>query len=113
MLPIGNGVKQVQAVRRGQGKSDLLILAPATEQWLRHGYAKRMATEAVRRDLGEMLAHGEPETGMGQGEAAELAIQPPTMEDAPTSAPSSTATAASAGNGAVAVDFGELGPSAA
>ena len=30
-----------------------------------------MNTEAVRRDLGPILAHGEPETGMGQGEAAE------------------------------------------
>ena len=30
-----------------------------------------MNTPAVRRDLGAILAHGEPETGMGQGEAAE------------------------------------------
>ena len=30
-----------------------------------------MGTEAVKRDLGEILAHGEPERGMGQGEAAE------------------------------------------
>ena len=43
----------------------------ATEQWLRQGYEARMDTPAVRRDLGAILAHGEPETGMGQGEAAE------------------------------------------
>ena len=71
VLPIGPGERQVQAVRRGQGKSDLLAISPVTEQWLRQGYEARMNTEAVRRDLGPILAHGEPETGMGQGEAAE------------------------------------------
>ena len=35
-----------------------------------------MSTEAVRRDLGPMLAHGEPETGIGQGEVADQAAQP-------------------------------------
>ena len=71
VLPIGTGDRQVQAIRRGQGKSDLLAISPATEQWLRQGYEARMNTHAVRRDLGPILAHGEPETGMGQGEAAE------------------------------------------
>ena len=71
VLAIGPGDRQVQAIRRGQGKSDLLAISPATEQWLRHGYEARMNTDAVRRDLGAILAHGEPETGMGQGEAAE------------------------------------------
>ena len=51
----------------------VLALSPATEQWLRNGYQQRMNSEAVRRDLGEILAHGEPERGMGQGEAAEQA----------------------------------------
>ena len=37
MLPIGPTAAQVQAIRR-QGKSDLLVLSPDTEQWLRHGY---------------------------------------------------------------------------
>src|SRR5437763_4991093 len=72
VLPIGTGDRQVQVVRRS-GKADVLVLSPATEQWLRHGYQQRMSTEAVRRDLGEILAHGEPERGMGQGEAAEQA----------------------------------------
>ena len=71
VLPIGPGERQVQSIRRGQGKSDLLAISPATEQWLRQGYEARMNTGAVRRDLGAILAHGEPETGMGQGEAAE------------------------------------------
>jgi len=62
--------RQVQLIRRS-GKPDTLALSSATEQWLRHGYQQRMSTEAVRRDLGEILAHGEPEHGMGQGEAAE------------------------------------------
>ena len=59
VLPIGPHARQVQAIRR-QGKSDLLVLSPETEQWLRHGYQTRMSTDAVRRDLGEILAHGEP-----------------------------------------------------
>ena len=70
VLPIGPKERQVQLIRRS-GKPDTLTLSPATEQWLRHGYQQRMSTEAVKRDLGEMLAHGEPERGMGQGEAAE------------------------------------------
>ena len=70
MLPIGPKDRQVQVIRRS-GKPDLLALSPGTEQWLRNGYLQRMNTEAVRRDLGEILAHGEPDHGMGQGEAAE------------------------------------------
>ena len=75
VLPIGPHARQVQAIRR-QGKPDLLVLSAETEQWLRHGYQTRMSTEAVRRDLGEMLAHGEPENGIGQGEVADQAAQP-------------------------------------
>ena len=70
VLPIGPKDRQVQVIRRS-GKPDLLALSPGTEQWLRNGYLQRMNTEAVRRDLGEILAHGEPDHGMGQGEAAE------------------------------------------
>src|SRR5437016_2157378 len=65
--------RQVQVIRRS-GKADVLALSPVTERWLRHGYHQRMSTEAVRRDLGETLAHGEPERGMGQGEAAEQPV---------------------------------------
>ena len=75
VLPIGPHARHVQAIRR-QGKSDLLVLSPETEQWLRHGYQTRMSTDAVRRDLGEILAHGEPENGIGQGEVADQAAQP-------------------------------------
>ena len=107
VLPIGPHAKQVQAIRR-QGKSDLLVLSPDTEQWLRHGYQTRMSTEAVRRDLGEILAHGEPETGIGQGEVADQAAQPASEQPAETPAAN--------GNGrgeVVTVDFGDLGPAAA
>src|ERR1035437_5430154 len=69
VLPIGPKDRQVQLIRRS-GRADVLSLSPVTEQWLRHGYQQRMSTGAVRRDLGEILAHGEPERGMGQGEAA-------------------------------------------
>jgi hypothetical protein len=108
VLPIGPHAKQVQAIRR-QGKSDLLVLSPETEQWLRHGYQTRMSTEAVRRDLGEILAHGEPENGIGQGEVADQAAQP--TPEAPAAEPASPATN---GHGeVVTVDFGDLGPAAA
>ena len=114
VLPIGPAVKQVQVIRR-QGKSDLLVLSPETEQWLRHGYQARMSTEAVRRDLGAILAHGEPETGMGQGEVADQAAQPASEQPATGAEPATaTAPADAAGNGSsgelLAVDFGELGP---
>ena len=111
VLPIGPGDRQVQSIRRGQGKSDLLAISAATEQWLRQGYEARMDTPAVKRDLGEILAHGEPETGMGQGEAAE-ANQPAndTPEGPVTAAPPASE---GSGNGVVSVDFGGLGPAAA
>ena len=118
MLPIGPGPRQVQAIRR-PGKSDLLVLSPDTEEWLRHGYRARMNTDAVRRDLGAILAHGEPETGIGQGESAELPAHdrpkrpPPTTRREPTTTAPATTAGERNGNGAgdlVAVDFGGLGP---
>ena len=98
-----------------QGKKDLLVLSAETEQWLREGYLRRMNTVAVRRDLGAILAHGEPETGMGQGDAAET----PTSTEADTAAttPAATPTAVPAAPAAnaetgelVPVDFASLGP---
>lgn len=120
ILPIGPGARQVQAIRRA-GKSDLLVLSEETEEWLRRGYAARMGTAAVSRDLGEMLGHGEPETGFGQGEAVEQATSESTAEAPPVSdAASAAETPASgngparpSGNGVVVVDFGGLGPAAA
>ena len=111
VLPIGAGDRQVQAIRR-QGKPDVLSISPATEQWLRQGYEARMNTDAVRRDLGAILAHGEPETGMGQGEAAE-ANQPPADTTNLEAAAASQSSPGADGNGLVTVDFGGLGPAAA
>ena len=111
VLPIGAGPRHVQAIRR-PGKSDLLVLSPETEEWLRHGYRARMNSDAVRRDLGEILAHGEPETGIGQGESAELPAQPTEATTAEAPGTNGGESAAN-GNGAgelVAVDFGGLGP---
>jgi hypothetical protein len=67
-----------------------------------------MSTDAVRRDLGAIFAHGEPETGIGQGEVADQAAQP--------AAEHAAETPAANGNGrgeVVTVDFGDLGPAAA
>jgi hypothetical protein len=128
VLPIGPNERQVQVLRRS-GKSDQLVLSAATEQWLRNGYQQRMATDAVRRDLGEILAHGEPERGMGQGEAAEQTNEQ-AEEHAPAQAfwegelehhadPSEQAEStpererSSEGNDVVVVDFGGVGPEAA
>src|SRR3954470_22099310 len=68
VLPIGPADRQVQCIRRS-GKSDLLMLSPATDAWLRDGYRQRMCTEAALRDLGPILPHGEPDDGIGQGES--------------------------------------------
>ena len=108
VLAIGPHPRQVQCVRR-QGKSDLLVLSPETEQWLRRGYETRMSAGAVLRDLGEILVHGELERGIGQGEVADQAAQP-----AGEPAAAEPAGPAAIGHGeVVAVDFGDLGPAAA
>jgi hypothetical protein len=120
VLPIGPKDRQVQVIRRS-GKADVLSLSPATEQWLRHGYQQRMSTEAVTRDLGAILAHGEPERGMGQGEAAEQAEAPspgeafwngdrPADEAEPAEGQAEPAGEGAEGNGVVVVDFRGLGP---
>jgi hypothetical protein len=125
VLPIGPKERQVQLIRRS-GRPDTLTLSPATEQWLRHGYEQRMGTEAVRRDLGEILPHGEPERGMGQGEAAEQpdaqacwdaeaspdAAERPREPD-PSRGAGSAVDSPAQGNGVVVVDFRGLGPDAA
>ncbi len=114
VLPIGPKERQVQVIRR-PGRADVFSLSAATEEWLRRGYERRMSTPAVRRDLGAMLAHGEPEQGMGQGEAAE---QPPEESVVPVGE-GEVGAAANAdrddaeGNGAVVVDFAGLGPDCA
>jgi hypothetical protein len=131
VLPIGPNERQVQVLRRS-GKSDQLVLSAATEQWLRNGYQQRMATDAVRRDLGEILAHGEPERGMGQGEAAEQAEAGRADEESASGqafwegdleqraesgerskSGDEAPTRPAEGNGVVVVDFGGVGPEAA
>jgi hypothetical protein len=115
VLPIGPNPRQVQCIRRPP-KSDLLLLSPETEQWLRHGYVTRMSTEAVRRDLGPMLAHGEPENGIGQGEVADQAAQPagePSAAEQPAPEPTRPAGNGNGNGEVVTVDFGDLGPAAA
>ena len=124
VLAIGPGPRRVQAIRRS-GRRDLLVLGADTEQWLRDGYAARVSSEAVVRDLGPVLAHGEPETGSGQGEAADAPgddgrtsgaaePQPESSVGAPDQGddrPVVPAAAAPNGRGElVRIDFGRLGP---
>ena len=110
VLPIGPGDRQVQAIRRGQGKSDLLVDLAGHRAVAQTGLRGADEHDAVRRDLGAILAHGEPETGMGQGEAAETNQPPADTPEPPAAAQSSTGAD---GNGVVTVDFGGLGPAAA
>jgi hypothetical protein len=116
VLPIGPGDRHVQCIRRS-GKSDLLVLSPATEAWLRDGYRARMHTDTVLRDLGPLLAHAEPDDGIGQGESTDAAAHPspePPADTPTTSASEPTAVAnGQAPNGSgelVTIDFGGLGP---
>jgi hypothetical protein len=112
VLPLGPGARQVQAIRRA-GKSDLLVLAADTEQWLRDGYRARVTSPTVARDLGPILAHGEPDDGMGQGERTDEAAQPAAdPATAPTTGAGQDADAPTADGDLVAVDFSGLGPAA-
>ena len=106
-LPIGPEDRQVQVICRS-GADDLLVLSPATEDWLRDDYLRQVSTDAARRDLGEILAHGEPENGIGQGEVADQAAQP-----AAEPAPRSVAPEPNGRAEVVCVDFVDLGPAAA
>ena len=128
-LAIGPGPRQVQVVRVS-GRPDALVISAATEEWLRDGYELQMGTDVVRRDLGEILAHGEPKRGVGQGESVEEVSEPSAAErfwngetpdgpgdrsgDGSTEAPEPAVTGhPSSGNGVVVVDFGGPGPEAA
>lgn len=87
--PQGNGAK----------RKPHLMIPDVTEAKLRDGYARRIASDAAKRDLGEVLSHGEPETGIGQGEAAEEAAPPQAAEQPAPNAPAATMA------GEVAVGF--------
>jgi hypothetical protein len=119
VLPLGPEDRQVQA-RPGAHGEDLLVLSPTTEAWLRDRYTEEISADAVRRDLGEILAHGEPERGGGQGEAAEHPPQEASSAATETTGEAERATPGSngqlseeRGSGLVIVDFGTHGPDAA
>jgi hypothetical protein len=128
-LPIGPGPRQVQIVRVS-GRPEALVISAATEGWLRDVYELQMETDVVRRDLGEILAHGEPKRGVGQGEAVEEAGEPSVARrfwngeiahepadrpgDASKEAPEPAVTGhPPSGNGVIVVDFRGPGPGAA
>jgi hypothetical protein len=119
LLPIGPEDRQVQ-VRRGPHGEDVLVLSPRTEAWLRDRYAEEISAGSARRDLGEILAHGEPERGGGQGDASEHPPQEASSGANETTGEAERATTGSngqpseeRGNGLVIVDFGAHGPDAA
>jgi hypothetical protein len=127
VLPVGPHDRQAQVQARPDA-DDHLILSSTTENWLRRDYARQMKTDAVRTDLGEILSHGEPGCGMGQGEATEDSTQSRSealwggdvmplgaearAERARTSGEASPSES-SEGNGVVHVDFNGHGPDAA
>ena len=127
VLPIGPEGRQVQVVTR-QGGQDL-VLSPATEAWLRERYALQMSTDEVRRDLGEILSHGEPRCGIGQRDVAEHATGSPgeafwageqtpdevkpVADEGHRVSETSPAERSPTGNGVVHVDFSGRGPDAA
>ena len=121
VLPIAVGDRHVQLVRMS-GRPDLLVISAATEEWLRDDYERQISTEPARRDLGEILAHGEPEGGTGQGEAAAESVErtpgqafwdgevpPPEPEPGEERADRGTSlrtpSGQADGNGVVVVDF--------
>lgn len=118
-LPIGPEDRQVQVICRS-GADDLLVLSPATGDWLRDDYLRQVSTDAARRDLGEILAHGEPEHGPGPGRATEepaaerpIAAVEEVVERGEGQAGGVDRAKPGGGNGLVIVDFGDHGPDAA
>ena len=84
VLPVGPGPRQVQAIRR-QGKPDLLALSAETEQWLRHGYATRMAPTPS----GATSARSSPTASRRTGSArARSQTRPPSPRSKPRPSPS-------------------------
>ena len=79
-----------------------------------------MSTDTVLRDLGPILAHGEPDDGIGQGESDRRrrprpASRPPSARDRRADRRRRRAANGHAGNGTgelVTIDFGGLGPAA-
>ena len=86
------------------------MLSPETEQWLRHGYRARMSTDAVRRDLGAILAHGEPETASARARAPTQRRPARRPRARPRADAAASRRRATAHGELVTVDFGGLGP---
>ena len=105
VLPIGPNPRQVQAIRR-QGKGDLLVLSPETEQWLRRGYRD---AHAHRRRRAATSARCSPTANPTPRWAR---ARPPThAAPAQRAAHRDTDHRRRNGHGdVVAVDFGALGP---
>ena len=118
VLPIGPGARQVQCIRR-QGKSDLLLLSPATEAWLRDGYRTRMQhrDRAARPRPDPRPRRTRRRHRPGREHRRRRARRGPSRPPRPR--PRRRRAAAPnghAGNGSgelVTVDFGGLGPAAA
>jgi hypothetical protein len=115
VLPIGAEDRHVQVICR-LGADDVLVLSVATEQWLRDDYAKQVSTDAARRELGEILAHGEPEHAVGQSDTPEqpsVSAIEPAVEHGPGDTSNADGKQTARRNGLVVVDFPGRGPDAA
>ena len=125
-------IPRATAFLRRVARIRLLHWRPSSRQSgsSRRALERRFFNVAVRRDLGEILSHGEPDRGMGQGDGAEQpAEQSPGQAfwDGEVSAQelepgesasggadgAAPAEAGSRGDGVVVVDFRGLGPDAA
>jgi hypothetical protein len=90
------------------------VFPPETGALLRDGYRRRIESDAVRRDVGEVLAHGEPQEGIGQGAATEAAAQSGERAQPGGAEPAERSVAAAEGpakpnGGEVVVDFPTAG----
>jgi hypothetical protein len=47
-----------------------LVIPPSTQARLRDGYRRRIETDAIKRDIGTVLSHGEPEPDSARHEGA-------------------------------------------
>ena len=118
VLPIGPGERQVQSIRRGQGKSDLLAISPGhramAQAGLRGAHEHRSGRARPRGDPRARRARDRHGTGRSRRSKPGSRRGKPATRRHPRGDSAAAQSAANGdGNGVVSVDFGGLGPAAA